>query len=107
MLNRRATAEVVEERAKELRGAMTRAEVILWQRLRGRQMRGLKFRRQEPLGNFIADFFCAPAKLVIELDGGSHEGRAEQDALRDAILRAEGYTVLHKDTDFPREAGRA
>ena len=94
MQNRKTTAEVVGQRAKQLRGTMTRAEVILWQRLRAKQMCGLRFRRQEPLGNFIADFFCAQARLVIELDGGSHDGRAAQDAQRDEILRNEGYTVL-------------
>jgi very-short-patch-repair endonuclease len=94
MQNRRNTSEVVEQRAKELRGSMTRAEVILWQRLRAKQMRGLRFRRQEPLGSYIADFYCAAAKLIIELDGASHEGRVEYDAQRDAILRAEGYTIL-------------
>ena len=94
MLNRQKTAEVVGQRAKELRGVMTRAEVMLWQHLRAKQMCGLKFRRQEPMGNFIADFFCAQARLVIELDGGSHDGRAAHDARRDEVLRNEGFTVL-------------
>lgn len=94
MLNRQTTTPVVQQRARELRGEMTPAEVILWQRLRRKQLSGWKFRRQEPVGNCIADFYCSPARLVIELDGSSHEGRAEEDARRDELLRAEGYAVL-------------
>ena len=94
MRNRETTAPIVGQRARELRGRMTRAEVILWQHLRAKQMCGLRFRRQEPVGNFVADFYCAPARLVIELDGDSHSERAESDAQRDAVLRAEGYVVL-------------
>ena len=74
---------------------MTLAEKRLWQRLRGKQMCGLRFRRQEPLGNYIADFYCAAARLVIELDGDSHAERGEADAVRDEILRGAGYAVLH------------
>ncbi len=94
MRNRETTASIVGQRARELRGRMTHAEAILWQRLRAKQMCGLRFRRQEPVGNFVADFYCAPARLIIELDGDSHSERAESDAQRDAILRAEGYVVL-------------
>ena len=99
MLNRKTTAPVVQTRARELRASMTPAEVVLWQRLRGKQLGGFKFRRQEPLGNFIADFFCVEAHLIIELDGSSHEGRAEADARRDEVLRAEGYFVLRFSND--------
>ncbi len=94
MLNRETTGEVITQRARELRGSMTRAEVILWQRLRAKQMCGLRFRRQEPVGNFIADFYCAAARLVVELDGDSHVERAAADARRDEIMRGEGFVVL-------------
>lgn len=73
---------------------MTLAEKRLWQHLRAKQMNGLHFRRQEPVGNYIADFYCAAVKLVIELDGDSRSECAEADALRDEVLRSEGYTVL-------------
>ena len=94
MNNRKVTGPMVQKRARELRAGMTRAEVLLWQKLRGDQMLGLRFRRQEPIGNFIADFFCAAARLVVELDGDSHDGRADYDATRDEILAAEGYRTL-------------
>ncbi len=94
MRNRETTAKVVGQHARELRGQMTLAERRLWQRLRAKQMCGLRFRRQEPLGNYIADFYCAAARLVIELDGDSHAERGDSDARRDAVLCADGYTVL-------------
>jgi very-short-patch-repair endonuclease len=60
-------------------------------------MYGLRFRRQQPVGPFIVDFFCAAARLVIELDGVSHEGeeKALRDAARDAFLQKQGLTVVH------------
>ncbi len=73
---------------------MTPAETLLWERLRNRRLHGLKFRRQHPLGPFIADFYCAAARLVVEVDGGIHLEQQEQDAQRDAVLRAQGYRTL-------------
>ena len=61
------------EFAKELRHSRTSSEKFLWQIIRNRKITGLKFRRQHPLGKFVADFYCHEAKLVIELDGGIHE----------------------------------
>ena len=100
MHNRETTTEVVTQRARELRGRMTRAEAILWQHLRAKQMCGLRFRRQESVGNYIADFYCVTARLVIELDGDSHSERAESDAQRDVILRNEGYIVLRFNNEL-------
>ena len=94
MLNRTQTPSDVAQWAKDNRRQMTRAESALWRHLRGRQLTGLRFRRQEPLGPFIADFYCATARLAIELDGSSHEGRETYDALRTEILSNEGYRVL-------------
>ena len=68
--------------AREMRHDPTRPERKLWQALRKHQAHGLKFRRQVPLGPYIADFYCAAAKLVIELDGISHLD-AQRDAVRD------------------------
>lgn len=82
------------ERARELRRNMTDAERLLWSRLRRRQIHGRLFRRQHPIGPFIADFACAQAKLVIELDGGQHVERKEKDAARTRWLADQGYRVL-------------
>ena len=60
-------------KAKRLRKPLTRAETILWKELRNRQLDGYKFRRQHPAGPYIADFFCAAAMLVVEVDGIVHE----------------------------------
>ena len=80
------------ERARELRADMTDAERKLWQLLRKRQVAEFKFRRQVPIGNYIADFVCANAKLVLEVDGGQHG--TPSDAERDRWLVAQGYRVL-------------
>ena len=72
---------------------MTEAEKRLWSRLRSRQILGLKFRRQHPIGNYIVDFACLERKLVIELDGGQHSGD-KQDKERDAWLENEGFKVI-------------
>lgn len=61
------------ERAKWLRRNTTAAEKLLWSALKGKQLKGLKFRRQHPIGNYFADFACLSARLIIELDGVQHE----------------------------------
>src|SRR5262245_48108386 len=81
-------------RARQLRRTSTPAEQVLWSLLRGRRLSGAKFRRQQPLGPFIADFYCAAASLVVEADGSSHVPRSEHDAARDAFLRACGIRIL-------------
>jgi len=84
------------ERARELRQNATRAEQILWQALRNRQVGRLKFRRQHPIGRFILDFYCPEKRLAIEIDGGQH-GEPEQhlyDEARTAALAEQGITVL-------------
>ncbi len=83
-------------RAQELRRNQTRAEARLWSALRNRQLSGLKFRRQVPLGPYVVDFFCLSAALVVEVDGGQHgapDGRS-QDARRTRWLEAQGYRVI-------------
>ncbi len=82
--------------ARDLRANQTNAEKIFWRRVRGRGLGDLKFKRQVPIGNYIADFFVDEARLVVELDGDQHgfdKGLA-RDAVRDAYLRSEGYEVL-------------
>jgi very-short-patch-repair endonuclease len=80
--------------ARDLRRNPTDAERALWRRLRQRQVAGLRFRRQHPLGCFILDLVCLEARLVIELDGGQHAARQEEDQGRTAWLEARGYRVL-------------
>jgi very-short-patch-repair endonuclease len=82
--------------ARALRKNSTDVERILWSELRGHRLNGASFRRQVPIKNFIADFVCHTAKLVIELDGGQHfSDQAEQaDAARSAVIEAQGFQVL-------------
>ena len=87
---------MVNTRARSLRKAPTDAERALWRALRGRQMDGLRFRRQHPLGPYIADFVCLERRLVIEVDGGQHGEPAQSahDERRSTWLASEGYRVL-------------
>ena len=78
--------------ARNLRLAMTDAERRLWTHLRRRQLSGAYFRRQHPVGDYVADFCCADLKLIVEVDGSQHADDA--DAARDAWLEARGYRVL-------------
>lgn len=82
--------------ASELRASMTKAEKILWECLRNRKCLNFKFRRQHPIGEFIVDFFCYEAMLVIELDGEVHhdEYQKERDFERTLILKEYGIRVV-------------
>ena len=84
------------DRAIDLRAAMTAPEVWLWVRLRVRRPGQPRFRRQHPIGPYIADFYCAAARLVIEIDGMGHGDAAQiiHDEKRDAYMAARGYRVL-------------
>ncbi|MDP3760573.1 MAG: DUF559 domain-containing protein [Ramlibacter sp.] len=86
--------------ARTLRREMTDSERRLWARLRGEQL-GVKFRRQHPLGNYIADFACLQPKLIIELDGSQHADQAGYDKARDDYFRVNGFAVLRFATDQP------
>ena len=82
-----------------LRNSMTDAEQVLWQRLRRKQILDVQFYRQKPILNFIVDFYCPQAKLIIECDGSQHhtlEG-LESDAHRDDMLNQLGLTILRFD----------
>jgi very-short-patch-repair endonuclease len=82
--------------ARALRRNSTDAERILWSELRDHRLNGASFRRQVPIANYIADFVCHAAKLVIELDGGQHFSDSQEaaDGKRSAILEAKGFRVL-------------
>ncbi|MFA7408241.1 MAG: endonuclease domain-containing protein [Anaerolineaceae bacterium] len=88
------TSPEIRRRAKELRKSATPAEQKLWQALRNRNLEGYKFRRQHPLGPFIADFFCAEVGLVIEVDGWGHLEQREYDQARTDWLEDQGYHVI-------------
>ncbi|MGB3207819.1 MAG: endonuclease domain-containing protein [Crinalium sp.] len=95
----RGTNQEIEEAARRLRQELTPAESILWQALRGRQIEGLKFRCQHPVGRFIVDFYCPSVKLVIEVDGGIHDQQQVYDQARTEKLEAFGYHVLRFTND--------
>ena len=83
-----------DKRARQLRKNMTDAERAIWRHLRQRQIGGHRFRRQVVIGQYIADFACLEAKLIIEIDGGQHATAIERDDARDALFRAQGFRVL-------------
>ncbi len=82
------------EFARNLRKQTTRAEDILWERLRGSRFHGAKFRRQVPFDRFVVDFYCHAAKLVVELDGKQHEWFSDYDAGRTEVLERVGLRVI-------------
>jgi very-short-patch-repair endonuclease len=79
--------------ARTLRKNQTDAEKLLWRKLRDRQLEGMKFRRQRPIGRYIVDLVCIEKKIVVEADGSQHYDN-EGDKIRDGYLRNQGYTVL-------------
>ena len=81
-------------RAKELRNRATPAERALWTVLSGRKLDGFKFSRQMPVGPYFADFLCREARLIVELDGYSHDTRIAHDLRRDSYLKAQCYRVM-------------
>ena len=86
----------LRSKARELRRNSTDAERILWSELRDHRLNGIGFRRQVPIKNYIADFACHAAKLVIELDGGQHfsDQSERADAARSAVIEARGFRVI-------------
>ena len=87
------------ERARELRREMTPAERLLWERLRGRRLNGLKFRRQQVIDGFIADFYCHAAGLVVEVDGAVHRAQTAYDEQRTQVLKTRDLRVLRLSND--------
>ena len=84
----------LHQRAKAMRQGMSEAEAKLWQHLRAGRLNGHKFRRQQPMGNYIVDFMCVTPKLIVEADGGQHTERAAYDHARTTYLNSLGFTVL-------------
>ena len=89
-------SERQRNRAKSLRRTMTRSETLLWRYIKAHRVDGLGFRRQVPMRGYVVDFACHSARLIVELDGESHdfESRQRHDEQRDAWFKSQGYTVL-------------
>jgi very-short-patch-repair endonuclease len=92
----RRTSIELQQAARSLRQTQTRAEEVLWEALRDRQLRGIKVRRQYAVERFILDFYCPAARLVIELDGSVHDEQMQQerDLARTTALKARNYRVI-------------
>jgi very-short-patch-repair endonuclease len=94
----------MKSRARALRNNSTLSEVLLWQQLKGRQMRGYDFHRQKPVNNYIVDFYCSELLLAIEIDGSSHDGRFDEDQKRQEIIERHGVSFLRfSDRSVKRE----
>ncbi len=92
--------EILRDFAKKNRREMTESEEILWKAIR-KDIQSYKFRRQHPIGDYIADFICLPKKLVIEVDGGYHDTPEQQqeDQIRTSFLESKGHTVIRFKND--------
>jgi very-short-patch-repair endonuclease len=90
----RAKQRYLRDFARENRKELTEAERLLWTQLRNHKLGGFKFRREHPIGEYIVDFICMEARVIVELDGGVHAGQEEYDAMRDSFLKTDGYRVL-------------
>ena len=82
--------------SRKLRNRMTDAEILLWSKIKRKQLKGIQFNRQKPIGNYIADFYSFKAKLVIEIDGSQHyeKENKEKDKIRDNYFKKLGLSVL-------------
>jgi very-short-patch-repair endonuclease len=91
----------IKIRAGKLRMDLTEPEKLLWQELRAGKLNGLKFRRQHPIFNYIADFYCHSEKIVIELDGPLHEmeWQNDYDTRRDKVIESMGIKILRFKND--------
>ncbi len=86
--------------APTLRSGMTDAGRRLWSCLRSEQL-GVKFRRQHPLGTYVADFACLAPKLIVQLDGSQHADQVDYDLRRDAFFQTQGFAVLRFPSNAP------
>ncbi len=93
------TQPITFDNARRLRKEMTEAERMLWVRISKKQLDGARFRRQHPIGDYIADFYCHELKLVIEVDGRVHETRQEYDRQRTEEMTLGGITVIRFTND--------
>ena len=91
--------------SRELRNKSTLSEVLLWDVIKGKKIKGYQFSRQKPIGNYIVDFYCSKLKLVIEIDGNSHDSEAyKNDLVRTDYLISQGLRVLRfSDLDIKKD----
>ncbi|MEQ8386698.1 MAG: DUF559 domain-containing protein [Coleofasciculus sp. A1-SPW-01] len=95
-----ALKKKMTEVARQFRKEPTPSENILWQALRGRKLEGRKFRRQQPIGAFIVDFFCGAEGLIVEVDGGIHQSQQEADQQRQELLESLGLKVVRVSSEL-------
>lgn len=84
----------LKDLARNLRNNSTLTEVLLWNQIKGKKLKGYRFNRQKPIGNYIVDFYCHELKLVVEIDGGSHNSKIDKDKKRQLELEEFGLTLL-------------
>ncbi|MFI5164469.1 MAG: endonuclease domain-containing protein [Bacteroidia bacterium] len=84
----------LKQLSRDLRNNSTLSEVLLWKQLKGRQMKGYQFMRQKPIEKYILDFYCSKLKLAIEVDGSSHNEKAEEDLKRQNEMEKLGIKFL-------------
>ncbi len=89
------------EIAREFRKEPTEGEKVLWQALRGKKLDGIKFRRQQPIGYFVVDFYTSVYRLIVEVDGPIHDHQEKADRARQDILEVLGLTVFRIKTEIP------
>jgi very-short-patch-repair endonuclease len=101
--------EHIVKLCRDFRKNPTPAEEMLWQCLRRRQLHGMRFRRQHPIGRYVADFYCHQQKLIVEVDGCIHslEDKRQMDKERSSVLEAGGYTILRVKNEEVRRATEA
>jgi very-short-patch-repair endonuclease len=94
--------EVMLRLAREQRADAVNAEAMMWRTLRGRRLGGFKFRRQVPIGRYIVDFVCFEARLIVEIDGPSHDADLQQkrDVARDQWLEQQGFRIMRLPNDL-------
>jgi very-short-patch-repair endonuclease len=80
--------------ARKLRKDMTLSEILFWQQIKGKKLLGYDFHRQKPIDEYVVDFYCPRLKLVLEIDGDSHDGKEEADKIRQDKLESLGLTVM-------------
>jgi very-short-patch-repair endonuclease len=96
----------LKELAKQLRNNSTLAEVLLWNELKNRKLKGYRFIRQKPIGNYIVDFFCKELFLAIEIDGSTHYDKGDKDIKRQEELEKLGIKFLRfRDKDVKNNIG--
>jgi len=91
------------DKARELRRNQTPTEALVWSALRRGQLDGIHFRRQYPRGPYIFDFVCLPVRLVVEIDGPSHDQTVEYDAERTRYIERQGFRLIRFSNDEVRE----